>query len=167
MAMTTRAEHRQVEVQRRIEQFYTLLNRGQFHRCYKMIDPRVRVRPSSVTLFQYANALRQFIERFGTIEILETMMTLHLGEPNTLYEGRDFAVGKTAWADKTGERHVLLERWVREGRSWYTRSTGFVTPDPVQTAAPMSKQQETPARPRAGVRARQKISSTARKTARG
>jgi hypothetical protein len=166
MAMTTRAQDRQHEVRRRIHQFYTLLNRQQFDRCYKMIDPRVRVQASSVTLFQYTNALRLFMEQFGPVEVLETNMTLHLEEPSTLYEGRDFAVGKTVLADKAGGRHVLLERWVREGRSWYTRSTGFVTPDPVPTPATTSEQQQEPAPPSTDMHDREGTSGVAKRMSR-
>jgi hypothetical protein len=58
---------------------------------------------------------------------VETGVDLHLREPSVLYEDRDFATGKTIWEDKSGGRHSFLERWVRDGRTWYTRSSGFVT----------------------------------------
>jgi hypothetical protein len=128
MAMTNRIEAGQASLKRRIRQFYGLLNRGAFERCRRMIDPRVRLRPSSVTLHQYENALRQFLDQFGSIEVLEIEVRLHLDEPSELYEGRDFAVGKTTWEDRAGKRRVFAERWVREGRSWYTRSTGLLAP---------------------------------------
>jgi hypothetical protein len=91
-----------------------------------MIDPRIQAKPSSVTLFQYENALREFMDHFGSVKVDETTMTLHLNEPSELYEGRDFAVGKTIWPDQAGAQHCFLERWVKEGRSWYTRGTGLV-----------------------------------------
>jgi hypothetical protein len=132
MAMTTRTAKRkqpeasQASLKRRIRQFYDSLNRGDFARCFHMIDPRVRNQPSSVTLLQYENSLRQFLEKHGSIRIEELDLVLHLNEPSKLYEGRDFALGKTAWVEETGERHLFAERWVREGRTWYTRSTGFI-----------------------------------------
>ncbi len=128
MAMSTITDSRRYSLKRRIRQFYDLLNGRSFGRCHKMIDPRVRANSSSVTLFQYQNALTQFVDRFGSIGILDIRITLHLDEPSRLYEERDFAVGETIWADQAGNRHVFSERWVREGRVWYNRSTGFVTP---------------------------------------
>src|SRR5437868_12130103 len=99
MAMTNRADNRLTSLKRRIRQFYQLLNQRDFERCHQMIDPRVRLEPSSVTLFQYQNALGQFLDHFGSVEILELAIELHLNEPSQLYEGRDFAVGKTTWVD--------------------------------------------------------------------
>ena len=128
--MTPKAEKQQAALERRIRRFYDGLNRRDFDRCYQMIDPRLRDQPSSVTLFQYQNALLQFMDRFGPLSVLEISVSLHLDESNKLYEGRDFAVGKTVCSNKDGERHVFSERWVRQGQAWYTRSTGFVAPEP-------------------------------------
>lgn len=128
--MTTKAEKLQTALERRIRRFYDCLNHRDFGRCYRMIDPRVRDRPESITLFQYQNALRPFLDRFGPLRLLETSLSLHLDKTNTLYEGRDFAVGKTVCSDKGGERLIFSERWVRQGQAWYTRSTGFVVPEP-------------------------------------
>jgi hypothetical protein len=128
MAMSTRTENRQTSLKRRIRQFYNLLNRGDFARCRQMIDPRVRLKRDAVTLLQYEGSLRQFLDHFGSVKVLEIRIDLHLNEPSQLYEGRDFAVGKTTWLDGAGGQHVFSERWVRDGRVWYTRSTGFMTP---------------------------------------
>ena len=140
--MTLRTENRQVSLKRRIRQFYRLLNRRAFDRCYQMIDPRVLLKPTSVTLFQYENALSQFLDRFGSVKVLEIGIALHLNEPSQLYEGRDFAVGKTTWVDEAGEEHVFSERWVRDGRAWYTRSTGFVTPAAPDRTVPLVRTEE-------------------------
>jgi hypothetical protein len=131
-----------------------LLNDRDFGRCHRMIDPRVRAKPSSVTLFQYQNSLSQFVGCFGSVSILGISISLHLNEPSKLYEGRDFAVGETTWMDQTGERHVFLERWVREGRAWYTRSTGFVTPVAEKMTIPLARAEGSLAFPRAGKQSR-------------
>jgi len=128
MAMNTKRENKRASLKRRLRQFYELLNKREFDRCHQMIDPRVRQKPSSVTLFQYENALSDFMAQFGSIKLLEMSLSLHLDEPSPLYEGRDFAVGKTSWLDEAGEQHFFLERWVWENRTWYNRSTGFLTP---------------------------------------
>lgn len=115
-------------MRRRIRQFYKLLNEREFSRCHEMIDPRVRHRPESVTLLQYSNSAAEFFDDCGSLTVVDLNIELHLQEPNTLYEGRDFAVGKTICEDARHRRHAFMERWVRDGRSWYTRSTGFVAP---------------------------------------
>jgi hypothetical protein len=93
-----------------------------------MIDPGIRLKPSSVTLFQYENALKQFLDHFKSVAIRDITIELHLREKSKLYGDRDFAVGRSVWLDEMGEEHSFLERWVKEGRTWYTRSTGFITP---------------------------------------
>ena len=150
MAMTTKIVNKQSSLKRRIRQFYNLLNQGDFERCHQMIDPRVRHKPSSVTLFQYENALRQFLDTIGRVKILEVGVDLHLNEPSELSEGRNFAVGKTTWANQPGAQHVFLERWVWENRFWYTRSTGFVTPTTAKrtTALPQTAMSSGPSRRR-------------------
>jgi len=95
MAMNTKRENKRASLKRRVQQFYELLNKRDFDRCHQMIDPRVRQKPSSVTLFQYENALSDFMAQCGSIKLLEMSLSLHLDEPSQLYEGRDFAVGKT------------------------------------------------------------------------
>jgi hypothetical protein len=128
MAMKTRTASLKAALLRRIRQFYRLVNERRFDRCRQMIDPRVLLNPSSVTLLQYENALREFIDKVGSVKVRGIKAEVHIGEPSKLYEDRDFAVGKTTWQDAAGEEHIFLERWVREGRVWYTRSTGFVVP---------------------------------------
>jgi hypothetical protein len=139
--MTPRPASSLSSLKRRIRQFYHLLNQRDFTHCHEMIDPRVLVKPSSVTRYQYENSLSEFMDHFGVVEVREFTMNLHLGEPSELYEGRDFAVGKTTWLDEAGEQHDCSERWVREGRSWYTRSTGFITPAAVMI--PLIKSDES------------------------
>lgn len=120
---------------RRIRQFYALLNDRDFRRCHEMIDPRLLEKPSTVTLLQYETALAGFLRSVGEVRVLEVGITaLHLDEPNKLYEGRDFAIAKTIWTDKAGGRHEFVERWVRDGKSWYTRSTGLLAPTPTPAA---------------------------------
>jgi hypothetical protein len=126
--MKTKAQTTHSSLRRRIRQFYKLLSERQFAHCHEMIDPRVRRKPTSVTLLQYTNAAADFVDRHGSFTVVELSVDLHLGEPSALYEGRDFAVGKTICEDSRGEQHVFSERWVRDGRTWYNRCTGFVTP---------------------------------------
>jgi len=143
MAMTIKADAKLSSLKRRIRHFYKLLNQRHFEQCHQIIDPRVRVQPSSVTLFQYENSLRQFLDRFRSVDVKKISLHLHLDEPSELYEGRDFALGQTIWTDSQGEHHVFSERWVLEEGVWYTRSTGFVTPAPAEhlSSVPMAPKQ--------------------------
>jgi len=139
MAMIRKIDKRQSSLKRRIRQFYSLLNRRDFKRCHQMIDPVIRLNPASVTLFQYENALRQFLDSFGSIDIVEVNVELHLNEPSQLYDGRGFALGKTTWEDESGKSNVFSERWVLHNRVWYTRSTGFVTPTTAKNTVSLVK----------------------------
>ena len=125
MTTNTRQEN---ALKRKISAFYGLLNRKELEPCFRMIDPTVRHDSGSVTLLQYADSLSRFLNHFGEVRIRRIDVQLHLGESNKLYRNRDFAVGQTVWEDQTGEEHTFQERWVRDGKTWYTRSTGFVTP---------------------------------------
>ena len=135
MAMTTKTARWQDALERKVRAFYKSLNQHKVAACFQMIDPQVRDVPGSVTLYQYGQALHEFVDRFGPLKVRAIHLTLHLDEPNQLYQGRDFAIGKTTWLDAAGNRYVFLERWVRQDRSWYTRSTGFVTPVPASSVS--------------------------------
>jgi hypothetical protein len=128
MAMSTKTKNQEAVLRKRVQQFYEFMNGQDFAHCHQMIDPRVRSKPSSVTLFQYANALRDFLTAVGPIEIEGIDFVLHLNEPSPLYENRDFAVGETHWKAENGTHNTFSERWVRDGKTWFTRNTGFIIP---------------------------------------
>lgn len=128
MAMKTTKTSPAQYLRRRLRLFYRLLNERCFDRCYKMIDPRVRLKQNAVTFYQYQNALSDFLDEFGRVDVRECEIALHVNEPNKLYEGRDFALGRLVWMDCRGAEHRFSERWVKEEKTWYTRSTGFVVP---------------------------------------
>lgn len=115
-------------LRQRIRRFYDLCNHKQFARCFRMVDPTVRKDSTSVTLFQYEQSLQAFLAVVGEISIRKIDLQIHCDEPSVLYGNRDFAVGTTVWEDKDGTEHVSQERWVRQGRHWYTRATGMAAP---------------------------------------
>ncbi len=125
--MTTEAR-RTDAMNRRVRQFFDPLNQGDFERCYRMVDPDLRVGPDAVTLRDFEESWRQFHHYFGRVRVRDVDVMLRLGEPKAVYHGRDFATGKTTWEDEWGGQHVFDERWVREGRSWFTRGVGVVSP---------------------------------------
>ena len=158
MAMIRKIDKMQSSLERRIRQFYSLLNRHDFKRCHQIIDPLIRLNPASVTLFQYENALRQFLDNFGAVNIVEINVKLHLNEPSQLYDGRGFALGKTTWQDEHENSNVFSERWVLHNRVWYTRSTGFVTPTTTKKMISLIKSGDTVAYP-TGRQRRAKVKS--------
>jgi hypothetical protein len=118
-------------LRKRIKQFYEHLNREEFEKCYLTIDPCLRQTPASVTLYQYVSSLERFLHWSGGVEVFQIgPIRLHLNEPTRQYGKRDFALVDVVWSDRSGQRRTFKERWVRDGRGrWYTRGTGFVTPE--------------------------------------
>lgn len=118
------------------------MNRQDFSQCFVMIDPRVLDKSAAVTISQYKQSLHRCFERVGSITVVEVRISgMHINEPTKLYEGRDFAIGKTVWEDEEGNRHEFAERWVFEDGEWYTRSTGLALVEPAEkrTAVPPSE----------------------------
>lgn len=107
--MTTKTAKWQAALERRVNAFYKSLNQHKVAACYQMIDPQVHDASGSVTLYPYGEALHEFMARFGPLMVHAIHLTLHLDEPSQLYQGRDFAVGKTTLLDAAGNRHVFLE----------------------------------------------------------
>lgn len=138
--MRTVATKSQVEaVRRRIARFYECVNHGEFEKCYRSIDPRLLENPVSVTSLQYAQSMERFVAWCGHIDVQAIDLQLHLDEPSPLFGNRDFAIGKTTWHGRDGTERTFLERWVREGRRWYTLSTGFTVPDAPRNGAPRTR----------------------------
>ena len=73
--------------------------------------------------------VNRFLDRHGTVRIIAIEpISLHLNEPNRLYNDRDFATALVAWQGDHGEAHKFRERWVRDRRGWwYSRCTGLIT----------------------------------------
>jgi hypothetical protein len=129
MSTQTSTVRRQTDaLEKRIREFYALVNNEIFGKCFRHIDPVIRDDVFAVREYQYENSLRELLACCGYIRVVGVTLELHIGEPSELYANRDFAVGQTAWADEFGVEHMFQERWVRNGQRWYTRSTGFVIP---------------------------------------
>jgi hypothetical protein len=127
--MKTVATRSQVQaVKRRIARFYQCLNDGDFESCFRTIDPMILAKPSSVTLLQYEQSLRRFMSSWRHVSVERIDVDLHLDEPSQVFLDRDFAIGRTLWKDEQGVQRTFLERWVRDGRRWYTLMTGFAVP---------------------------------------
>jgi hypothetical protein len=138
--MKTRKNAARVEasLQRRVRVYYEHLKEGDAEWCYRALDPSLRASPSAVTFHQYAMSLDRFLAWCGDVSVKQIgPIDLHLGEANRLYQDRDFALLPVVWEDRSGQEHVFRDRWVREpnGR-WFTRTTGFLTPQPEETNEP-------------------------------
>jgi hypothetical protein len=113
----------------RIQEYYRRLNARDFQWCYRAIDPAIRNQATSVTFLQFASSLARFLDNYSSVGVRPNGIDiqLHQNEPNSLYENRDFAVVRVLWHDGTGGLRHFHDRWVRNGRSWYSRTTGLVT----------------------------------------
>jgi hypothetical protein len=53
-------------------------------------------------------------------------ISLHLTGSRPASDPRAFAYVYTVWQDERHEFHMFRERWVRDGKNWYTRVAGLV-----------------------------------------
>lgn len=127
--MSALTNDRWAALKRRVRRFYALLNDRRFADCHRLIDPRLLEKPGKGTSHQYEQALGEFLDAVGEVRVLRVTITaMYVNEPSKLYEGRDFALGRTTWEDAAGDRHEFAERWVYDGTGWFTRSTGLLKP---------------------------------------
>src|SRR5713226_2318203 len=127
----TRTFRAATALKKRIQEYYRRLNARDFQWCYRAIDPAIRDQATSVTFLQFASSLARFLDYCGSVSVRPNgiAIQLHQDEPNSLYENRDFAVVRVLWHDSTGDWRHFHDRWVQNGRSWYSRTTGLVTPE--------------------------------------
>lgn len=121
-------------VERRIRLFYDHFNEDQIEKCYGMLDPSIRHDSNGVTLHQYTTSVRRFREHLGKVTVLSVSIELHEDEPTELFKGRDFAIGTSNCREASGAERTFQERWVRDGRSWFTKCTGYVLSNDSQDA---------------------------------
>ena|SRR6266851_2384485 len=118
------------DLKKRIQEYYRHLNAGDFQRCYNAIDPDIRNQATSIAFIPFALSLERFLKHFGkvTVKSNNIEIQIHRPGPSALYQNREFAVVRVPWLDQEGNSHQFQDRWVRGGRTWYSRCTGMVTP---------------------------------------
>ena len=110
-------------LRRAIRSFYDSYRREKWLPCFNRIDPQLR-EGSKVDFDGYQDSLQTFREAYGDVSIL----TIVLSEVHrSKHDPRPFAFASIVWRDRSHEFHVFRERWVFDGKRWYTRVVGLVT----------------------------------------
>ena len=112
-----------VRLRRAIRGFYDCYRQEKWALCYNRIDPQLR-EAAKVDFDSYRESLQAFLREYGDvsnrmIEVSEIHRSKH--------DPRPFAYASIVWRDRSHEFHVFRERWVFDGRRWYTRVVGLVT----------------------------------------
>jgi hypothetical protein len=114
-------------LRRRIKSFYLHLNHHAFDKCWSFLDPDLRQR-GRFEEDKYAKSLSEFLDHYGTIEIVVIKIDLYSGA-KVKGQTQDCAYPLVVWKDARHVPHLFRERWVKDGKTWYTRVAGLVTPD--------------------------------------
>lgn len=115
-------------LRQRIRRFYKDFNEGRWERCYKALDPRLREQ-ARVDPGSYAESLHRFAERYAPLRIEYLRLNLYPKVKGNPRADRDFAFVVILWQDRENQFHLFRERWVKEGRNWFTRVVGLVVHD--------------------------------------
>ncbi|HEY2411396.1 MAG TPA: hypothetical protein VGI40_04105, partial [Pirellulaceae bacterium] len=112
-------------LRRRVMSWYSRFNDERWSDCYALIDPSL-ASSGKVNAEAYTHSLRNFRSRYGTIRPWHVRISLHLTGSRPTSDSRPFAYVYTVWQDDRHEFHMFRERWVQEGKNWYTRVAGLV-----------------------------------------
>jgi hypothetical protein len=111
----------------RIRTFFRYLNRQAFDKCWSFLDPALRER-GRVEEDKYAKSLSEFLDHFGAVEIVTVKIDLYPGVRSG-ERTQDSAYPLIVWKDARHVPHLFRERWVKDGKTWYTRVVGLVVPE--------------------------------------
>ncbi len=110
-------------LRRAIRGFYDCYRGEKWTLCYNRIDPQLR-EAGKVEFDSYQDSLQTFRREYGDVSILMVEVSeIHRSK----HDPRPFAFASIVWRDRSHEFHVFRERWVFDGRRWYTRVVGLVT----------------------------------------
>lgn len=110
-------------LRRAIRGFYDCYRGSKWTLCYNRIDPQLR-EAGKVDFDSYQVSLQTFLREYGDVSILMIEVSeIHRSK----HDPRPFAFASIVWRDRSHEFHVFRERWVFDGRRWYTRVVGLVT----------------------------------------
>ena len=112
-----------VSLRRAIRGFYDNYRREKWTLCYDRID-RQLCEAAKVDFDDYRESLQTFLREYGDVSILVIEVSeIHRSK----HDPRPFAFASIVWRDRSHEFHVFRERWVYDGKRWYTRVVGLVT----------------------------------------
>jgi hypothetical protein len=117
--------HARDALRRRVMRWYGRFNSQRWSECYALVDRRL-TSSGKVNAEAYARSLRNFQSRYGAVHPWHVRISLHLTGSRPASDPRPFAYVYTVWQDERHDFHMFRERWVQDGRSWYTRVAGLV-----------------------------------------
>lgn len=110
-------------LRRAIRSFYDSYRQEKWTLCFNRIDPQLR-ETAKVDFDSYQESLQTFQREYGDVAILVIEVSeIHRSK----HDPRPFAFASIVWRDRSHEFHVFRERWVFDGKRWYTRVVGLVT----------------------------------------
>jgi len=112
-------------LRRRVMQWYDRFNDQDWTACYRFVDPQL-TSTGKVNEEFYVESVLRFHDRYGVVRPWHIRVSVHVTGPRTASDRRPFAYVYTVWQDKENEFHMFRERWVREGKRWYTRVAGLL-----------------------------------------
>jgi hypothetical protein len=113
-------------LRKRVRQMHAALNRGQWERCFALLDPKLRD-AGRVESRMYVENLSEFKNAYGSIHPWYTRVSVHLDASKNQRDRRPFAYVYVIWQDASSAFHMFKERWVKDGGQWYSRVVGLIT----------------------------------------
>jgi hypothetical protein len=110
-------------LRRRVRQMYDNLNRGQWDKCFALIDPKLVPKLNAA---EHAARLQAFKRVYGNVRPWHMRVSTHLDGAANKRDPRSFAYVYLVWQDDARGFHMFRERWVKEDGHWYTRVVGLV-----------------------------------------
>ncbi|MDX1945256.1 MAG: hypothetical protein SFU86_07605 [Pirellulaceae bacterium] len=117
-----------IALRRRVLRWYAAFNAEKWSDCLALVDPRL-TSAGKVKDGPYVESLVRFKEHYGPIHPWHVRVSLHLTGSRQAVDSRPFAYVYTVWQDDRHGFHMFRERWVRDGKRWYTEVAGLVVND--------------------------------------
>ena len=114
-----------VALRRRVMRWYAQFNAEKWDDCLALVDPRL-TSTGKVKAVPYVESLVRFKNRYGAVHPWHVRLSLHLAGSPRASDTRPFAYVYTVWQDDRHGFHMFRERWVRDGKKWYTEVAGLV-----------------------------------------
>lgn len=117
-----------IALRRRVMSWYARFNGEKWDECWGFVDPRL-TSAKKVERTPYVASLARFKSRYGAIHTWHVRISLHLTGTRPASDPRPFAYVYAVWQDDRHGFHMFRERWVLDGKKWYTEVAGLVVND--------------------------------------
>jgi hypothetical protein len=112
-------------IRRRVKRLYECFGRGEFEKCFSLVDPKLREEQRLVEQ-SYLSSLRAFHDAYRAIRPWYVRINVHLDATSNKRDPRPFAYVYVVWQDEQHAFHMFKERWVKHGDQWFTRVAGLI-----------------------------------------